>query len=152
VAKTGEVFDAARAAISDPSGYIRENIINLAQDFIGDQLEEVSCEASKKQTVCLQVPVCRLSRFVPPCLQQLGIKNICDNKAKINFGGGDWHPYFGKRLWETRGYGLLVASVVPATSAAAIQELMNELRAQYASIINMLEQAARDAVRQKGAA
>lgn len=37
----GDVLDKAKAITSDPSGYIRNTIINGATDLIGDQLEQV---------------------------------------------------------------------------------------------------------------
>jgi hypothetical protein len=37
----GDVLDEAKVITSDPGGYIRSTIINGAQDYIGDQLEQV---------------------------------------------------------------------------------------------------------------
>ncbi|GBG00597.1 hypothetical protein Rsub_13407 [Raphidocelis subcapitata] len=116
-AKVGDVLDEARAAVSDPSGYIRKTIINGAQDFIGDQLESA-----------------------------LAVKNVCTtNDEKDAFRAGGWTAYYGKRLWDGRLAAMAVGSIVPATSGLAINEFYSELKAQTNSVMDQLEQAASDA-------
>jgi hypothetical protein len=74
------------------------------------------------------------------------VSNVCNNREKEAFGGGGWHPYFGKRLWQGRGAAMLVGSLFPATAGVAANEIMGELRAQYGTALALLEQAAQDAV------
>lgn len=79
-------------------------------------------------------------------LQALGVSNVCNNREKEAFGSGGWHPYFGKRLWDSRSVAMLVGSLFPATAGVAANELMGELKAQYGTAMALLEQAAQDAV------
>lgn len=71
---------------------------------------------------------------------------MCNTRDKEAFGSGGWRPYFGKRLWDTRAVSMLVGTLFPATASVAANELLAELKAQYASAMAMLEQAAKDAV------
>jgi hypothetical protein len=84
-----------------------------------------------------------------PSLQELDYQNICNTDAvKAGFKEGGWdRAYFGRALWDTRGVAMVAATLFPATSAVAAQELLSELRAQYQSAMLMLEKAAKDAVR-----
>jgi hypothetical protein len=65
----------------------------------------------------------------------------------MQFSQGGWNAYYGKRLWQSRGVAMLVGSVIPATSAVAVEELYAEMAAQYQSAMDMLDKAAKDAVR-----
>lgn len=78
-------------------------------------------------------------------VQQLDV-TICNNAEKDTFGGGGWRAYYGKRAWDSRSVSLLVGLIIPATSAEAFTELMNELNAQKDMAIAVLQKAANEAV------
>jgi len=151
--QAGAILDEARAAIVDPSGYIRETIIGGAKDLIGDQLEKVreapAAGQSRERLLSLPVKACAQTLTPPPTNQPqaLGVSNVCNTDAKrAAFRAGGWNAYFGKRLWDSRSVTMLVGSLFPATSAAATREIYSEIKGQSEAMFDMLERAARDAV------
>ncbi|KIY98685.1 hypothetical protein MNEG_9279 [Monoraphidium neglectum] len=116
--RVGAVVDEARAAYTDPSGYIRNAIIR-----------------SNPAVMITQA----LAR-------ELDVKNICDtDERKAAFSAGGWRGYYGKRLWDSRSVALLVGSVIPATSAAAVSEILSEMKSQYSTAMSLLDKAVEDA-------
>ena len=73
---------------------------------------------------------------------------MCDTNAKkAAFAGDAWRAYYGKRIWDGRTAAIMVGSIIPATSALAVKEFYSEVKAQAGAAMDLLEQAANDAVR-----
>lgn len=158
--QVGDVVDQARAAAADPSGFIRNTLINGAKDFISNELEEVSIFFVCLFVFCLRFTLPffadttnhLLLKINPMSLapwQALSISNVCYTQTvKDTFSEhGAWKAYYGRRLWKGRIAGLGAGLLFPGTSSFAAAEIMSELKAQVDSTSGLLERAVADAVR-----
>lgn len=80
--------------------------------------------------------------------QAIDAGNFCQTDAvKAAFTSGGWdQAYFGKRLWDSKSVAMVVKALIPATSAEAVREIIEELRTQANGLLDMMQKAADDAV------